>query len=138
MRRKRYTNGYMIYGCSKCGRGFRVYLQENLETQKPGSKPVPFVIKCPFCGAPDCKDVFFRKFPIPRCLIGASMPAFVNDKGDECGRPIHLDRASCEYMLKPNEAAVTTLFKEVQTRAENVKVVGINSSDTTGEKSCGK
>lgn len=111
MKRKRYTNGYMIYGCSNCCRGFRVYLQENLETQKPGSKPVPFVIKCPFCDAPDCKDVFFRKFPIPRCLIGASMPAFVNDKGDDCGRPIHLERASCEYMLKPNEASVTTLFR---------------------------
>ena len=113
MRRKRYTNGYMIYGCSKCYRGFRMYLQENLETQKPGSKPVPFTIVCPFCGSPDCKDVFFRKFPIPRRLIEGYMPAFVNDKGYDCGRPIHLDRASCEYMRKPTEAAVSTRYLEI-------------------------
>ena len=48
--KRRYTNGYMIYGCDNCGQGFKMYLEESLENGGPSHKPVPFTIECPFCG----------------------------------------------------------------------------------------
>ena len=98
MAKRRYTDGYMIYGCSECGRGFKMYLEENLEKpSQPGCKPVPFTIECPFCKTHNLRDVGFKRFNIPRRRIDGWMPTFVNDAGDPCGRPIHMDRAHVEY-----------------------------------------
>lgn len=104
--KRRYTNGYLIYGCSECGRGFRMYLEENLETGGPDHKPVPFTIGCPFCGTPNCRDVSFKKIKVERRRITPGMPAFINNKGDSCGVPINLERATVEYAMGNNAKAV--------------------------------
>lgn len=104
--KRRYTNGYMIYGCSECGRGFKMYLEENLETGGPDHKPVPFTICCPFCSTPNCRDVSFKKIKVERRRIMPYMPAFINNKGDSCGVPINLERAQVEYAMGNNAAAV--------------------------------
>ena len=98
-KKRRYTNGYMVYGCSECGRGFRMFLEENLETGGPDHKPVPFTITCPFCGKPDCRDVSFKKEKLSRQRITPGMPAFINVKGDSCGVPMNLERARVEYAM---------------------------------------
>lgn len=104
--KRRYTNGYMIYGCSECGRGFKMYLEENLETGGPDHKPVPFTICCPFCSTPNCRDVSFKKIAVERKRITPGMPAFINNKGDSCGVPINLERAEVEYAMGNNAKAV--------------------------------
>ena len=103
--KRRYTNGYMIYGCSECGRGFKMYLEENLETHGPDHKPVPFTICCPFCSTPNCRDVSFKKIKVERRRIMPYMPAFINNKGDSCGVPINLERAQVEYAMGDRAAA---------------------------------
>ena len=96
--KRRYTTGYMIYGCTSCYRGFKMYLEESLEDDKfQPRKPVPFVIKCPFCGEIDCKDVAFKKFKLPRQRINPWMPAFINVQGEDCGSTINMDRAKPEF-----------------------------------------
>ena len=112
--KRRYTNGYMIYGCSECGRGFKMYLEENLETGGPDHKPVPFTICCPFCSTPNCRDVSFKKIKVERRRIMPYMPAFINNKGDSCGVPINLERAQVECACGPNA-------KEIM-KEENIRV----------------
>lgn len=44
-------HGEMVYGCKDCGSRWIMYLEKGLE--EPGCddrKPVPFGIRCPFCG----------------------------------------------------------------------------------------
>ena len=94
--KKRYTNGYMIYGCDNCGQGFRMYLEESLENGGSSQKPVPFSIKCPFCGDMS-RDVSFGKIKVPRQLIKTYMPAFIDIEGDDCGKPIHVNLAKPEF-----------------------------------------
>ena len=97
--KRRYTTGYMVYGCTSCYCGFRMFLEESLEDDKfQPRKPVPFVIKCPFCGKIDCKDILFKKKKIPRQRIQPWMPAFINVAGDPCGATINMDRAQPEYV----------------------------------------
>lgn len=93
-------NGYFIYGCDDCKQGFRMFVEHGLEEKDDGDKhkPVPFIIKCPFCGKNNCKDVSFKKIP---CSVGIyatdNHPYFANVEGDDCGKPMHMDRARVEY-----------------------------------------
>lgn len=118
--KRRYTNGYMIYGCSECNRGFKMYLEENLETGGPDHKPVPFTICCPFCSTPNCRDVSFKKIAVERRRITPSMPAFINNKGDSCGVPINLERATVEYACGPNAQEI---MKEEDVRVKLVPIL---------------
>lgn len=94
--KKRYTDGYMVYGCDNCGQGFRMYLEESLENGGSSQKPVPFAIKCPFCGD-RTRDVSFGKIKIPKQLIKTYMPAFIDIDDDDCGKPIHVNLAKPEF-----------------------------------------
>lgn len=118
--KRRYTNGYMIYGCSECSRGFKMYLEENLETGGPDHKPVPFTIGCPFCGTPNCRDVAFKKIKVERRRITPGMPAFINNKGDSCGVPINLERATVEYACGPNAEEI---MKEEDIRVKLIPIL---------------
>ena len=93
------VDSYMVYGCDACGQGFRMYLEVGLEgiNDGPKHKPVPFVIMCPFCGEPDCKDIFFRKFPLDAPKRAGGIPYFANIAGDECGCPTDMRYAVPEF-----------------------------------------
>ena len=94
---KRHTNGYMVYGCDHCEKGFKMYLEDTLETHDPKThKPVPFTIQCPFCKSHDCHDVS-GKISIPRQKLTKRMPAFWNVEGDDCGKPMNMEQAEPEY-----------------------------------------
>ena len=98
MRRKLYTNGYMIYGCDSCGKGFKMYLEETLGK----NKPVPFTIQCPFCKKIDCRDVSFGCIHIPRQRITKHMPAFINRENMDCGDTWNMHEAVSEFFKKDN------------------------------------
>ena len=110
MAKHRYTTGYMIYGCEACKQGFKMYLEESLENDKvQPRKPVPFVIKCPFCGKIECRDVSFKKIKLPsRQRIRPYMPAFINVAGDPSGVPINMERAKPEFMKRDPVPEVTS------------------------------
>ena len=93
MAHKRYTDGYMMYHCSECDKWVQVYLEESLEKRTENSKPVPFVILCPFCGKPDCRDEDFHRFPMPRQKLTKHMFAFWDVEGDSCGKPMNKEAA---------------------------------------------
>ena len=106
--KRRYTTGYMIYGCEACKQGFKMYLEESLENDKvQPRKPVPFVIKCPFCKQIECRDVSFKKYKLPRQRIQPYMPAFINVAGDDCGVTINMDRAHPEFRKRDPSIEVT-------------------------------
>lgn len=127
--KRRYTTGYMIYGCDSCKLGFKMYLEESLENDKAQPrKPVPYVIKCPFCGKLECRDVSFKKIKLPRQRILPRMPAFVNMKGDPSGVSINLERAKPEFR-KPDPAHQVTP-EEMQA---NIKLLEQFSREPTKE-----
>lgn len=100
--KKRYTNGYIVYGCNNCGQGFKMYLEESLENGGSSQKPVPFTIECPFCGNRS-RDVSFDKIKVPRKRIKTFMPAFIDVEDDDWGKPVHVKLAKPEFTkAKPN------------------------------------
>lgn len=103
MAKRKYVNGYMIYGCDDCGKGFKMYLEETLENGGPTQKPVPFVIQCPFCKSHNCKDVGFRKFKTDKMRLRPNMPAFIDDPNDDCGKPVNTERAVQEFFRKDQD-----------------------------------
>lgn len=110
MSKRRYTTGYMIYGCEACKQGFKMYLEESLEDDKfQPRKPVPFVIKCPFCGELECRDVSFKKIKLrSRQRIRPYMPAFINVEGDPSGVPINMKNAEVEFTKRDPIPVVTS------------------------------
>ena len=105
MSHKHHSDGYMIYGCNDCGKGFKMYLETGLEGKDPNRKPVPFSIQCPFCKGFSCYDVGFRKFPIdPPIKLTKKMPYFANIDGDECGKPMNMECAVAEYSKRSRES----------------------------------
>lgn len=57
-RREILVHGAMVYGCKDCGSRWIMYLEKGLE--EPGCrdrKPVPFGIRCPFCGGVHAFDI---------------------------------------------------------------------------------
>ena len=109
MAKHRYTIGYLVYGCDACKKGFKVYLHENLANEKlQPIKPVPFVIKCPFCKKIECRDVSFKMVKLPRQRIRPYMPAFINVAGDPSGVPINMERAKPEFMKRDPVPVVTS------------------------------
>lgn len=98
MKQKQYitVDGYMIYGCKDCNKGFTMYLEEGLEN---GEKPVPFSIQCPFCKGHSCYDVGFKKYPFgPKKYDVHNKPYFANIEGDECGKPTNMEFAKVEFV----------------------------------------
>ena len=105
MKRKRYTNGYMVYGCDACGNGFKMYLEESLEDDKyQPRKPVPFTIQCPFCKKIECRDVSGVVKTSRQRL--RRVPAFWNVKGEDCGKPMNMELAQPEYRKRPQLESV--------------------------------
>jgi hypothetical protein len=94
----------MIYGCDECEQGFKMYLEVGLEEVNDGErrKPVPFAIKCPFCASLtcaglSCHDIAFQRFQLKKPMSPKGLPFFANVKGDDCGKPMHMECAKPEY-----------------------------------------
>ena len=104
MARKRYTTGYMVYGCESCKKGFKMYLEESLEDDKfQPRKPVPFSIRCPFCKQ-ICHDVS-GVIKLQRQRL-RRVPAFWNIKGEDCGKPMNMELAVPEFQKNEQPPAV--------------------------------
>ena len=103
---KRRVDGYMVYGCNDCGQGFKMYLEVGLEGVNDGEnhKPVPFVIKCPFCNGFGCHDVAFKRFPLKQSRSPRGLPFFANVRDEDCGKPMNMEYAVPEYRKKSEVA----------------------------------
>lgn len=99
---KRRVDGYMVYGCDDCGKGFKMYLETGLEGIGDGKdhKPVPFTIQCPFCNGFGCHDVAFKRFPLKKRMSPNGRPFFANVRGDDSGVPMNMNNAKPEYFKK--------------------------------------
>ncbi len=97
----------MIYGCDECGQGFNMFLEVGLEEVNDGEKrkPVPYVIRCPFCGGLTCHDVAFQRFQLKQPKSPKGLPFFANVKGDDCGKPMHMECAKPEYRHRADGGA---------------------------------
>lgn len=80
----------MIYICVDCGNWKEMYLENTLERHNgENHKPVPFVIRCPYCGGFHCYD---RSGLIP---LPAERPLeeyesyFKDSKKYDCGVPVY-------------------------------------------------
>ena len=96
---KHRVDGFMAYGCDCCGKGFRMYLEAGLEELNDGPmhKPVPFFIKCPFCGGSQCHDLAFRKYRLKQPMNPKGIPYFANRRDQNCGVPTNMDCAKVEF-----------------------------------------
>lgn len=102
---KRRVDGYMVYGCNDCGRGFKMYLETGIEGIGDGDnhKPAPFSIQCPFCNGFDCHDVAFQRFNLKQKRNPKNLPFFANFKNHDCGTPINLEFAKPDFFKKKGE-----------------------------------
>lgn len=96
---KHRVDGFMAYGCDICGKGFRMYLEAGLEELNDGPmhKPVPFFIKCPFCGGSQCHDLAFRKYRLKKPIKPKGIPYFANKSDQDSGVPTNMEFAKVEF-----------------------------------------
>lgn len=108
MARKRYAWASMIYGCSDCNKGCTMLLEEGIEGGFEPHKPAPFFIQCPFCGGHNFHHVNMHAEVFKsRRRIGPYEPFFANIKGDDCGCPLHMERARAQYTLSKQPSNVS-------------------------------
>lgn len=82
---------YMRYVCENCGRDWKMYLENTLERHgKNGTphKPVPFGIRCPYCGG---FHAFDRSglMEIPLRFLRPGEDYFKDTPGCDCGKPVY-------------------------------------------------
>lgn len=96
---KHRVDSFMAYGCDSCGKGFRMFLETGLEGINDGAahKPVPFTIKCPFCGNPQCHDLAFRKYQLKQPMNPKGIPYFANRRDQDSGVPTNMEFAKVEF-----------------------------------------
>ena len=82
------VHGAMIYECEKCGRRWRMWLEEGLEQGGENHKPVPYIINCK-CGG-EARHVEWNKdiHLAYLQLLPDGESYFKNDAGRNCGRPV--------------------------------------------------
>ena len=78
----------MIYECEECGRSWRMYLQEGLESHGADHKPVPFSIRCSCGGMAQHVRWYLDEKYNPAIAISDKMDYFANYPWEECGVPI--------------------------------------------------
>ena len=83
-------HGAMVYGCRDCGSRWIMYLEKGLE--EPGCddrKPVPFGIRCPFCGGFQAYDISgYLKLDGPGYhTLPENVSYFANLPDRDCGVP---------------------------------------------------
>lgn len=118
MAKRRYTYGYMVYGCSSCFKGVNIQVEAGLEGTPATSGlkhhiPTPFSIECPFCGQHSFYDITgLKKYP-GRRRLATHMPHFALPKFDVkltdeqiayqciCGDPVFPKNVKPEYTLPP-------------------------------------
>lgn len=100
-KRSRHAEYFMMYGCLKCGKGCRMYIDTGLglgtKTMREHYKPVPMTITCPFCGSHDFVDVSGPCKLKHSVRLNKHMPSFWDVPGDDCGKPMNMDQAKVEY-----------------------------------------
>ena len=92
-KKKIIIHGGMVYGCRECGERFVMYLERGLEEEDcKDSKPVPFVIACPFCHGHACDISGILHFPERKY---AELPDgesyFANKPKKDCGVPVYTE-----------------------------------------------
>lgn len=119
MAKRRYTYGYMVYGCDSCRQGFEMQIEAGLEGTPATSGlkhhiPTPFFVTCPLCGQHStCHDVSGLIRYAERRRLATHKAHFALPKYDPnltenqisdqniCGEPVFPKNVKPEYKLRP-------------------------------------